>query len=223
MAQGWRKDYSRYRGFFLNILDLYKTKPNLKIYLEIILSLTTIIVFSLFAIRPTVLTIIELNNEINNKRSLINTLKQKTNNLTRASTLLQSQSSNLNLINEAIPSNANLDIAINQIEKLASNHQLQILNIASTDLILSGESKKKAKASDVKAMAGDASELNLALSVSGSYENLLAFMVSLENLRRPLKIDSFTINSTNSANDDKLIVLTITGRLPFIKIITNNE
>lgn len=217
MAQGWRRDYSRYRGFFLNILDLYKAKPSLRIYLEIILSLATIIILSLFAIRPTILTIIELNNEIKNKKSTIATLGQKINNLEQASMQLQSQSSKLNLINQAVPKSANLDILVNQLEVLASTHQLNILNIASTDLVVSGELKKKAKANDLKDLPGEVNELNLTISVTGTYQNLLAFLQAIENLRRPIMVDFFVINSTNnSTDDDKVIVMTITGRLPFI-------
>lgn len=216
MAQGWRRDYSRYKGFFLNILNIYKSKPTLIVYLEIILSLTTIIVFSIFAIKPTVLTIIELNNEIGNKESVIVSLNQKIGNLKTASSVLQNQSSRLNLIDQAVPKSANLETVIDQVEKLAATHQVGILNIASTDLFLSGASSKKAKAGDLKALPGEVNELNLTISVTGSYQDLLNFLKSIENLRRPIKIDTFVINATNSSDSTRVIVLTLTGRLPFI-------
>lgn len=216
MAQGWRKDYSRYKGFFLNILNIYKSKPTLKVYLEIILSLSTIIIFSLFAIKPTVLTIIELNNEIKNKEDIIISLNQKIGNLKQASLILQNQSPKLNLVNEAIPKSASLEILIDQLEKLAINHQVGILNIASTDLFISGESNKKIKAGDLEALPGEAKELNLAISVTGNYQNLFYFLQSMENLRRPIKVDSFVINATNSTDNSRIIVMTLSGRLPFI-------
>lgn len=216
MAQGWRKDYSRYKGFFLNILNIYKSKPTLKVYLEIILSLSTIIIFSLFAIKPTVLTIIELNNEIKNKEDIIISLNQKIGNLKQASLVLQNQSPKLNLVNEAIPKSASLEILIDQLEKLAINHQVGILNIASTDLFISGESNKKIKAGDLKALPGEAKELNLAISVTGNYQNLFDFLQSIENLRRPIKVDSFVINATNSTDNSRIIVMTLSARLPFI-------
>ncbi len=50
MQTGWKKDYTRYKDFFLNVLNAYNNKPNLKIYLELFLSLTTIVAFSIFAI-----------------------------------------------------------------------------------------------------------------------------------------------------------------------------
>lgn len=216
MAQGWRKDYSRYKGFFLNILNIYKSKPTLKVYLEIILSLSTIIIFSLFAIKPTVLTIIELNNEIKNKEDIIISLNQKIGNLKQASLVLQNQSPKLNLVNEAIPKSASLEILIDQLEKLSINHQVGILNIASTDLFISGESNKKIKAGDLKPLPGEAKELNLAISVTGNYQNLFDFLQSIENLRRPIKVDSFVINATNSTDNSRIIVMTLSARLPFI-------
>lgn len=223
MAQGWRKDYARYKGFFLNTLDVYKSKPTLRVYLELILSLTTIIIFSAFAIKPTVLTIIELNNEIGNKENIIISLNQKIENLKSATLVLQNQSARLNLIDEAIPKSSNLDTLIIQLEKLAINHQVEILNIASTDLFLLGESNKKVKAGDLKDLPGEADELNLTISITGSYQNIFDFLKSIENLRRPIKIDTFIINATNSTDNSKIIVLTLTGRLPFIKQLENTK
>ena len=77
MEKGWKRDYSRYKEFFLNIWRVYNTKPSLKIYLELILSLSTVAVFAVFAIKPTVLTIIELNKEISSKEETISKLLKR--------------------------------------------------------------------------------------------------------------------------------------------------
>jgi len=77
MANSWKDNYARYKDFFLNILRVYYAKPNIKIYLELILSLTTIVIFSIFAIKPTVLTIIELNKEIQAKEETVRKINQK--------------------------------------------------------------------------------------------------------------------------------------------------
>ena len=39
MALGWRKDYLRYRSYFLNIVSVYKQRRDLKAFLELILTL----------------------------------------------------------------------------------------------------------------------------------------------------------------------------------------
>jgi len=80
MNDNWKKGYSRYKELFLNTIHLYYSKPNIKIYLELILSITTIICFSLFAIKPTILTIIQLNKEIKSKEETLAKINQKISN-----------------------------------------------------------------------------------------------------------------------------------------------
>lgn len=216
MAQGWKKDYTRYKGFFLDILNVYNSKPNLKIYLELILSLSTIIIFAIFAIKPTILTIVEINNEIKGKEATIAKLEKKLSDLQKASSLLQNQSQNLKLIDESVPTNADIEKAIRQIETLSSNNSVKLSSLTSADLILKGTADKKKKNSELKSLPNSSNELPISFSVSGEYQNLYLFLQSIEDLRRPLKIDSFIFASTKSTDDKKLITLTITGRLPFL-------
>ena len=77
MESGWKQNSSRYRELFKNLIRLYNTKPNIKAYLELILTISTVIVFALFAIKPTILTILDLNKEINSKEATVSKLKQK--------------------------------------------------------------------------------------------------------------------------------------------------
>lgn len=215
MAQGWKKDYSRYKGFFLNIWTLYNSKPSLKIYLELMLTLGTITVFALFAIKPTILTIIDLNNEIKSKENTIQKLDQKLASLKTASSLLQTESSNLSFINQSVPSSADVEIAIGQIEKLASLNSITLTNVSVTNVILKGTLDKTKKSGDLEALSNDAGELPVSFSASGSFLNLFQFLQSIENLRRPIKIDAIIFNSSSNAEDNKVITLTISGRMPY--------
>lgn len=204
MAQGWRKDYLRYKGFFLDILAIYNSKPNLKTYLELMLSLGTIMIFAVYAIKPTVLTIIELNNEIKSKENTVSLLIQKITNLKTASNILQKESQNLEFIENAVPSNADVEQLINQIEKIAVNNSVAIRNLSSSNVFLKGNSDKKIE-----------NELPLSFSITGNYQNLFQFLQTIETFRRPFKIDSFVFNSNITADNEKFIVLTISGSVPY--------
>ncbi|MEK7472586.1 MAG: type 4a pilus biogenesis protein PilO [Patescibacteria group bacterium] len=204
MAQGWRKDYLRYKGFFLDILAIYNSKPNLKAYLELILSLGTIIIFSIYAIKPTILTIVELNNEIKSKENTVSLLTQKISNLKIASNILQKESQNLELIDSAIPTGANVEQLVKQIEKIAFDSSVVIRNFSSANIFLKGSSDKKVE-----------NELPVSFSVTGNYQNLFLFLQTIENLRRPFRIDSFVFNSNITADNEKFIVLTISGNVPY--------
>ena len=206
MNNGWKKDYLRYKDFFLSVANVYKTKPNLKIYLELILSLSTILVFSLFAIKPTILTIIELNKEIKAKQETSLNLKQKIKNLQTANNLMQSELENIMYIHQAIPDNATPETLIKQIENLAKENSLQILGFSTSDVTLLGKDAENKKVQN---------ELPFTFSARGTYQNIFLFLTTLENLRRPIKFDSFIINS-NISEEGKVLVFTITGSVPYL-------
>ncbi len=218
MGQGWKKDYVRYKSFFLNVLSVYNTRPNLKIYLELILSLGTIIVFSVFAIKPTILTIIDINNEIKSKEDVVIKLDNKIRDLKIASSILQKQPTDLKLIDQAVPANAELEIVINQIEKIAATNSVQITSLTSSELLLKGAFTTKKRVNDLNPLIENANELPISLSVSGDYQNLVLFLQSIEDLRRPINFDSFVFNTSKSTEDKKIITLTISGRMPFLMI-----
>lgn len=216
MAQGWKKDYTRYKSFFLNVLNAYNSKPNLKIYLELILSIVTITLFSIFAIKPTIITIVDVNNEIKGKEATIAKLDKKIKDLQTASSILQSQGQNLSLIDSAIPDSAELDQSIKKIENLSALNSVQITNLNSSEIVLKGIQDKKRKDNELANLPENPNELPLSFSVSGDYQNLFNFLTSVENLQRPLKIDTFIFNTSKSVEDKKLITLTISGRFPYI-------
>ncbi len=214
MATGWKKDYFRYKDFFLNIITLYKVKPNLAKYLELILSIVTIAMFAIFAIRPTVLTIIELNKEIKEKEETVTKLTQKIKNLQIASNIL-SKEDRLPTILQAVPDRANPETFVKQLESLATSNSLSITSLSASDVSLIGKSKQRPNREGLSNLEENANELPFTITVSGSYKNLFAFTQSIQNLRRPIQIDSYAINS-NFIEDQKVLSLMISGRVPFL-------
>lgn len=215
MATGWKKDYFRYKDFFLNVLSFYNAKPNLRIYLELILSLSTIIVFALFAVKPTVLTIIELTKEIQTKEETSAKLKQKIRNLQTVSNLLQTQSEDIKYVDQAVPQTALPETLVKQIETISKENSLQILGFSASDVTLSGKEIESKKTKKVDSLPNNANEFPFTFSASGTFPNIFSFLTKLEDLRRPVKFDSFILNS-NVTEGGKVIVLTITGRVPYL-------
>lgn len=223
MAIGWKKDYFRYKDFFLNVLSQYKAKPNMKKYLELILSMATIALFAVFAIRPTLLTIIELQKEIREKEETVIKLETKIRNLQTGSNNLQIESARLPIILDAVPSSAKPESLVKQIESLTTKNSLTIMSFSASDAILVGSTKSNEitdKSSEVQKLPDGASELAFTLSVRGNYESLFSFVTDLQNMRRPVQIDSFAINS-NTIENEKVLILIISGRVPFLVTETN--
>jgi Tfp pilus assembly protein PilO len=181
----------------------------------LILSLSAIVIFSVFAIRPTIITVSELNKEIKGKEETVAKLKEKIKNLQTASMNLQKEAGRLSLITQAVPVLASPEILVKQIETLASQEGVIILRFSASDVLLVGKKEDIKKSKDFVSLSGDADELPFSISVTGPYQNLFSFLKSVENLRRPVKVDSFSITSSVT-DSSKVLTLTMTGRLPFL-------
>jgi len=89
-ATNWREDYNRYQRLFWKNYNLFKEREDIRNYVELVLSLISIIIFAVFALRPTILTIIELNKEIKTKEETVKQMDTKIKNLQKAQKPYQS-------------------------------------------------------------------------------------------------------------------------------------
>ena len=215
MALGWRGQYYRYREFFLNIVDLYKKRQDLRMFTEVILSLSTIIIFSVFALRPTILTIVNLYQEIQAKKKTITQLDQKILALEKAQEIYAQESSFLPVVESSIPEKPEPESFTRLIRDIASKDNVNILGVSAGQVALKGNETQKAKLSDLKPVSSKAKEMTISISAAGDFANLNSFINDLDNLRRPIKIDVLGINSSLT---DKgcVIVAVVNGRIPFL-------
>jgi Tfp pilus assembly protein PilO len=209
-----QKDYYRYKNYFLDVLKLYKDRSDVKVFLEIILSLVSITVFAAFAIRPTILTILELNKEIKSKEEVVGKLNSKILSLQSANETLQAVAPDLIYLDQAVPPMAKPEDFVRQIEGLASTSTVSILGLSASDVILLGKPTSN-KSREVEALPQSASEVPITVSVTGAYPNLMVFVSKLENLRRPIKIDSLSISAAET-EEGKKITMVVTGRTPYL-------
>lgn len=216
MATGWRGQYQRYKEFFLNIADLYKKRPDLKMFLEVILSLSTVIIFLIFALKPTILTIIELTKEIKEREETVAKLDSKISNLRSARSAYDNILDSLEILKSAIPNGPVPQTLASQVEFLAAKNGVSVLGISIDEVPIEGEAKQKKMAADLKPIFEDTLEAPITMSVSGQYSSLVSFIRDAENARRPLKIDILGISS--SVNDTGMVIVAvITGRVPYLK------
>ena len=216
MALGWRGQYYRYREFFLNILALYKKKQDLRMFLEIILSLATVIIFLLFALKPTVVTITNLLKEIDEKENTVAKLDEKLRNLDIARNVYEEVLVDAPLIESSVPNSPNPDLFAGQVQGLANKNSVNVLGISVGETTLLGKSPaKKTSAKDTKPLPAPASEMTVSISVSGTFPNLISFFKDIENSRRPVKIDILGINSS-ATETGQTITMIVSGRIPFL-------
>lgn len=216
MALGWRKEYARYKEYFMNILALYKRRQDLKMFLEVLLSLGTVAFFIAFALKPTVLTITELYRDIQNKKDVVNKLNTKIGNLSLAKDVFAKEQTTINLTKTSIPTSPVPENYVRQIEALASQNNLTLMGISVGEVLLYGEAKKGSTQEEINPLPENALGVNISINVSGTYEQLFSFLAGIEKLRRPINVDSVNITQSKSDTGNKLIIL-VSGRVPFIK------
>lgn len=214
MALSWQKNYLRYKPFFNNIYRVYQTRTDIKMYLEILLSLTTIAIFAMFALRPTALTVTQLLEEIKTKEEVEAKMDKKIADLSVAQNIFRKESERIKLLNQALPDIPTPESFTRQIEGLSSKDNVELKNIAIGDVVLVGEVKKTAADAEFAPLPQGAQGISFSLSATGGYQELENFLKDLENLRRPLKVD-YGIISVTQSDQNKVLSLSIRGRAPY--------
>jgi len=139
-------------------------------------------------------------------------LTQKIKSLQTASSVLEQNSASLKFVKQAVPDKPEVEVVVNQVQGYANISSVEILSISSSEVLLWG--KEKTKKTEKLTLPQDSKELPITISVTGDYQNLAGFLKNIEVLRRPIKIDTFTINSSQTENGTVLVMI-ITGRLPY--------
>lgn len=214
MVLGWRGSYARYKEYFLDISALYKKRADLRAFLEIILSLSTITVFLLFALKPTAITIIDLLQQIKEKQAALSGLTKKVNDLRVAGGLLQQNQALIPDINIAVSTLAKPNILAGQVLGLSAKNSVDILGFSVNQITLVGVTTNKSTP-EFKPLPGNAKEIPFSISIRGTFPNLISFIKDFENLRISPMMDTLGINS--SVTDKGLVIVAvISGRVPFL-------
>lgn len=228
MEGNWRRNYLRYKSFFLNMLSQYGERNSWKTYLEILLSLGTISVFSIFALKPTVLTIAELIKQIDEKRSTIQKMDNKIQNLSKAQIIYDGERGNINLLEQtAVPKTVNPEVFARQIEGLSVKHNVEILTInLGEGLIRKSPNSSKLIFDNIddkntNPTTGGHTEVDFSVSMKSNieaYQLLNTLLTDFANLRQPPKIERVDFKKEITKEQETTeLTLTIKGNLEYLQ------
>lgn len=229
MNPSWRKNYLRYKSYFLNVAGRYRERADIKVYLEILLSLATVTIFSIFALRPTLLTIAELIREIDTKSETITEIDAKIDDLNKAQRLKDQQQANIALLKIAIPQEPSPDIFARQVEVLTQKHQAPLSSFSLGKSLVLGEGAPKPSTAGGNENGSQSkiqsNELSFSVQTRVSiteYAKAASLLGEIERLRRPVGISSFTFSSAeNKEEGEKELIFTVTGYLPYLRSEVN--
>ena len=224
MASRWQENYQLYRRYVRNIALLYQKRKDIQTYVELLLSLSVIAIFGLFAIRPTVVTITSLFTEIETKEETIAKLDSKIDALTRAQTLFDQNRIQLALVDSVVPDEPLPDIFTRQFEGLTQLNSTELLsvNVGEVDILGTANIVAQQQINDedieVDLYPEELDSVEFGADVGGTFDTLTTLIREVENMRRPLFGDSVTLRI---ADDDELssdqLIFSITGRAPFLR------
>lgn len=197
------------------MLLVYRKRPDLKMFLEASLSLLTIFVFTVFALRPTLITIASLVREIRTKEELVAQMDEKIANLDAAELVYSQEEQRINIVREAIPVSPQPETFLRQIEGLSQTTSTQVLGVSMGEVPLFGSIEKKRAKEDLNALPEGAAGLSFSISATADFATLSRFLTEIANLRRPIVIDAAGMNSSQTP-EGATLTLVISARTPYI-------
>ena len=223
MALGWRKEYSRYKGFYLNVLTAYKNKPDVKVFFELILSIIAVTIFSVFALRPTAITILGLYKEIKAKEELVAKMDTKIANIKSAQDLVLKEQTRLTLLDTAIPDSPRPDQFVRQIEGITAKDNSGLTGMSLGEATLLGENRTTSSREDTEKLPAGALGLEFTLTLASDYKSLYSFLSDFEFMRRPIKMGTVNISQSSDEEGNSSLNLGISGQAPYFKAESNKQ
>jgi len=204
-----QESYQLYKRYIKNISLTYQKREDLRTYIELLLSLSVMALFGIFAIRPTVITIIELNKEAEGKKSIASKLETKIENLDKAQLTYNQNKGTIDLVNIAIPDGPSPETYVRQVEGLAKTNQVSLVGVGTSRVKIAGAS------TEAKSFPTESEDIEITLDVAGTYQDLMQFIVQFEKMRRPMFVDILNLRERGNNSNGELIV-SIVGRVPYI-------
>lgn len=179
-------------------------KENTRIIVTLILTFTAMSFFGIFAINPTLSTIVTLKRQLSDSITVKDALSQKITNLSSLQQQLTTLNPDLTYIYAAVPQTPNAPILLAQIYGLSEKDNVQITTINVSDLLLVGKDKQKESLPSYE----------FTLQAKGPYDSIAAFVNDLSNIERIISIDSAVLTKEAKQNN---ILVDVKGRAFFKK------
>jgi len=187
-----------YRRYLARVIKQYRERSGVRMYAELLLTLLAVVIFSVFAVRPTFTTIIALYNEIQLKEKTIEDMDKKINALATARSILEQEAERLELLSSAVPSAPRNDRYTREVQTVAQEAGGGVLSITTNDIVLMGNSSK---------------ETPYTVTVGGNYQTLIATLNGLESLRQQILKERVDIRTEDTNTNAFNITLTVSGQL----------
>ena len=194
--------YSRYFTYIKPFTKL----PIVKTYGSTIFTFLVMMIFILFAIKPTFQTILILQKQLANSNQILDKLNQKTITLDKAKQNFENLDPNIkSKIAAAIPDASTLRSVIQVLEKAAADHDASVSALQIQPQVF--ETK-------ISTGSGTISEIPFTFNATGEYKNIILLLEDLKASNRLIAIDNLSLSKLSEGTS---LIISITGKAYYIK------
>jgi len=187
---------------FLSIAPFLKEKRTQQ-FSTLSFTFITIAFFGIFAINPTVGTIVDLQKQLNDNTFVDQQMQKKISNITSLQTQYQQIQSNLTPVYDVVPVSPAIEVFVGQVHKLAAQNNIQLNRVQTLPVDVSPRTIASAK---YLAYA-------FALEGQGFFTDLQKYVTSLATFNRLISFD--TVDFTRVGRLDPTFRMLIRGKTYF--------
>ena len=180
------------KNVYLQYIKLFPVTQTeqVKNYTTLLLTLVAIIVFSLFAISPTINTIVELRKTLADSQFADNALEEKLAALESLQNQYDSLDDRIERVSATIPTSPEVPLLLAKVQTLARDAGLSIVKLETLQVELTKSG----------AVGSEPDSFVFSITVSGSYDQVRQFLDSLPRLDRLVSVDAITLNRSLSTS-----------------------
>lgn len=200
MPYNYKTELERYRRYYQS-LEPILGKPRAQSYTAVVFSFLVVSLFGLYAIRPTIQTILTLKREIQDKTDISQKMEDKIGALIQAQAAYTQVESSLPVINEALPDSPEAIPLVIQLRNLARNNGLTLSSVQLPAMPLLGKeaAPSGAKPTAPASVPGQQS-LKFTIAVVGPYAAIQAFLAGIQEMRRIVVVESMSVAPDTTAD-----------------------
>lgn len=194
--------YSRYFTYIKPISKL----PIVKNYGSIIFTLLSMSILVIFAIRPTVETILVLQKKLADEDQVLQKLTEKADNLTTGKKNYDNLDYSIKeKIKEAVPGTVAIKSLVQTLEQTAKTREASVAALQLQPFTINTRNDNQ---------MGTITEIAFTFNVEGKYPNLVALLQDLKQSNRLVNIDSLSIAQTT---DNTGLIMSLSGKAYYLK------
>lgn len=196
---------NRYYRYYTHIQPTLRS-PIIKKYGAYTLTIVTIAIFIIFAIKPTVETISVLQKKLTTSQETLTKVTQKVEGLQKGRQNYQSLGADVTTkINGAVPLQVALKTLVEPLENAATTNQASISALQIEPLVISDK--------DQNSTSFALNKISFTLNTEGSFQTLLAVLGQIQTSPRLISVDNVVLNK---APDSKILLMSVTGKAYYL-------